>query len=120
MDYPSSHGGILSYTNDIQHIPRYTNGIPNALPHSMKLQIGDRVKLTGKFLKSTGQRTGRAGLDTWTIVGFWGDGNRFALVNEPIDPTGYEDLAPADRPKWRSIAVANLYKVGMLTTENCP
>lgn len=88
-----------------------------------KLQIGDRVKLTGKFLKNTGQRTGSAGLDTWTIVGFWGDGD-YAFVSEPhacqSDPTGYEDLAPEDRPKWRSIAVANLYKVGTLTPDNCP
>jgi hypothetical protein len=84
-----------------------------------KLQIGDRVKLTGKFLKNTGQRTGSAGLSEWTIVGFWSEG-RMALVNEPADQTGYEDLAPEERPKWRSIAVANLYKVGTLTTENCP
>jgi hypothetical protein len=89
-----------------------------------QLKIGDRVKLTGKFLKNTGQRTGSSGLSEWIIVGFWPGMDHFALVNEPhtcqSDPTGYEDLAPEDRPKWRSIAVANLYRVGTLTPDNCP
>jgi hypothetical protein len=81
-----------------------------------KLKIGDRVRLTGKFLKSTGQQTGSAGLDKWTIVGFWSDG-RMALVNEPIDQSGYMDLPPDQRPKWRSIAVGNLQKIGTLTAD---
>ena len=89
-----------------------------------KLKVGDRVKLTGKFLKNTGQRTGSAGLDTWTIVGFWGENDEMALVNEPhlcqSDPTGYEDIPPEERPKWRTINVGNLYKVGTLDLRNCP
>ena len=81
-----------------------------------KLKIGDKVKLTGKFLKNTGQRTGSAGLDEWIVMGFWGDDDCFALVNEPhacqSDPTGYEDLAPEDRPKWRG---PNHREIAMLT-----
>lgn len=74
-----------------------------------KFQKGDRVKLTGKFLKNTGQVTGPEGSKTWTVLGFWGEGDRFALVDEPGLDGGQ-----------RSIVVANLYKVGTLTADNCP
>lgn len=32
------------------------------------LQVGDTVKLTGKFLKNTGQRVGGEGQKSWVIV----------------------------------------------------
>lgn len=43
-------------------------------------------------------------------------------VNEPIAPDDplYADLALEDRPKWRSIAAANLFKVGTVDSRNCP
>ena len=87
-----------------------------------KLHVGDRVKLTGKFLKNTGQTLGHAGMDTWIIMGFWGSDDRMVYVNEPIDPNNplYADLSDADRPKWRTIAAGNLYKVGSLTVRNDP
>lgn len=78
-----------------------------------KLQIGDKVKLTGKFLKNTGQRTGRAGLDTWIVMGFWGDDNRMVLVNEPhicqTDPMGDRFLTVSRWATGRLLSVKFCY-----------
>lgn len=88
-----------------------------------KFNIGDKVKFTGKFLKSTGQRAGSAGLDTFTVTGIelhW-------VVTDQELPRDYctnmwtaEEFANDPSLKFRRIAAANLYKVGTLTTDNCP
>ncbi len=80
---------------------------------------GTKVRLTGIFLKNTGQIAGGEGQSKWLIVACscslckQGD---FVAVNEPHlcqkDPRGYEDLAPEDRPKWRHFAAGNLEIVG--------
>ena len=84
-----------------------------------KIQVGDKVKLTGKFLKNTGQRTGSAGLSTWVVTGIDG---RWAITDQEntLDMFTPEELAADPTLKFRRIAVSNLYKVGTLTTENCP
>lgn len=88
---------------------------------SLALQIGDKVRLTGKFLKSTGQHAGGEGRKTWIVVGFWVGDSSMVLVNEPISmPELYADLPIEERPVWRTIAAANLCKVGELTVRNCP
>lgn len=43
--------------------------------------IGDRVQLTGKHLRSTGQYTGRAPSSVWTITGFSGS---FVVTDERL------------------------------------
>lgn len=87
----------------------------------MALKIGDKVKLTGKFLKSTGQGLGREGQKSWTVVGFWLNNPEMVFVNEPVAmPEMYADLPESERPKWRTINAANLFKVGTLTSRNCP
>lgn len=75
-------------------------------------KIGDKVKLTGKFLKNTGQVTGGEGQSTWTVTGFWGGegGMDFVITDESSDLDGH----------MRSIHFSNLFKVGTLTTKNCP
>lgn len=84
---------------------------------------GTRVRLTGIFLRNTGQIAGGEGQSRWNIVECHcglctvrGDGFAFVAVDEPheaqSDPKGYEDLLPEDRPKWRHINVANLEVVG--------
>lgn len=84
--------------------------------------IGTKVRLTGKFLRNTGQFTGSEGTSTWLTVESTehkpGDSAKDAIisVNEPhlcqTDPRGYEDFAPEERPKWRRINAANLEVVG--------
>jgi len=78
-----------------------------------KLQPGDKVKLTGKFLRNTGQMTGGEGLSRWIVqacsCGLCKDG-RFVAVNEPA----------GDGEGPRHFNAANLYRVGTITTENCP
>ena len=78
-----------------------------------KLQVGDRVKLTGKFLKNTGQRTGGEGQSVWTVVEcsckLCARGE-FVAVNET---SFYGEGA-------RHFNAANLYKKGTLTVRNDP
>ncbi len=81
--------------------------------------FGSKVRLTGIFLRNTGQIAGGEGQSRWLTVECpcrlceKGD---FVAVNEPHlcqeDPRGFEDIAPEDRPKWRHINAANLEVVG--------
>ena len=86
------------------------------------IKVGDKVKLTGKHLKSTGQQGGSAGLSTWIVTAL--DGN-FAVTNQESSPElvaqlfTVEELASDPTLKFRRIHVGNLYKVGTLTVENC-
>lgn len=87
-----------------------------------KFSIGDKVKFTGKFLKSTGQRTGSAGQDTFIVTGFSGS---FVVTNQELssaslDMFSAEELAADPTLRFRRIAAANLYKVGTVTVDNCP
>lgn len=44
-----------------------------------RLTVGDRVRLSALFLRSTGQRLGEEGAKTWTVVAVDGD---FVTVDE--------------------------------------
>jgi len=87
--------------------------------------VGTVVRLTGVFLRNTGQIAGGEGQARWTVVACdcracddWtaAEAAPLVAVNEPhacqSDPRGYEDIAPEDRPKWRHIAACNLETVG--------
>lgn len=73
--------------------------------------IGDRVQLTGKFLRSTGQYMGREPASVWTITGF-SNGGAWAITDEPAcNPPGYysdAELAADPSLAFRRIAVGNL------------
>jgi len=88
--------------------------------------VGTKVRLTGKFLRNTGQIAGGEGGARWLTVESAeykpGDpaqdsrgGYHLIAVNEPhscqTDPSGYEDIPPDQRPKWRRINAANLETV---------
>ena len=82
-----------------------------------RFNVGDRVRLTGEFLRNTGQFTGAPGTSRWLIVDCKCDAcvhGDFVAVNEPhmcqSDPTGYEDILVEERPKWKHIHPANLEK----------
>ena len=45
------------------------------------LAVGDRVQLTGKHVRNTGQYTGRAPASVWTITGFSGS---FVVTDERL------------------------------------
>lgn len=87
------------------------------------IKVGDKVKLTGKHLKSTGQQTGSAGFSTWVVTAIEGS---FAVTNQESSPEllsqlyTAEELASDPTLKFRRIHVGNLHKVGTLTSENCP
>ena len=82
-----------------------------------KFPPGSRVRLTGKFLRSTGQFLGSEGVSRWTVQDCDCPACRrgdLVAVNQPHrcqeDPSGYEDIPEDERPKWRHINVFNLEK----------
>ncbi len=78
------------------------------------LAVGDRVQLTSKFLRSTGQYTGREPASVWTITGLC-NGDRWAITDEPAsNPPGYytdQELLAEPSLAFRRIALANLQRV---------
>lgn len=73
--------------------------------------VGARVRLTGKFLKNTGQHRGTEGTKVWTVLGHSGP---FVIVNEEADISYFTpaELAADPSLKWRRINRANLQIVG--------
>ncbi len=73
------------------------------------LAVGDRVQLTSKFLRSTGQYTGREPASVWTITGLT-NGDRWAITDEPAsNPPGYyteQELLAEPSLAFRRIAAA--------------
>lgn len=72
---------------------------------------GQRVRLTGQFLRSTGQFTGQDAHSTWTVreVRNVSDTLVLCVVDEP---------SAYDPSKNRVIHAANLYVVGTLDHRN--
>jgi hypothetical protein len=96
--------------------------MPKGLSHAHR-SPGTRVRLTGIFLRNTGQMAGGEGSSRWTIVQCDcrlcrgnTSGSAFVAVDEPHEcqsnPKGYEDIPEAERPRWRHINVANLEVIG--------
>lgn len=73
----------------------------------MTLKVGDRVRLTGEFLRNTGQVTGGEGKSRWIVKGFHRD---WAIVDQPMSEGWFtdEELAADPMLKWRRINVGNL------------
>ena len=74
--------------------------------------VGTVVRLTGHFLKSTGQQRGGEGSSRWKVLGSSGDS--FVIVNEEADTSYFtpEELAADPSLKWRRINKYNLEIVG--------
>lgn len=95
-----------------------------------KYPPGTQVKLTGKFLRSTGQGVGSEGQKRWTVqpcsCGLCKRGGHIR-TDEPmtVDYSSPND-PPEEREalKWRHLAIGNVFKVGPdkveLTVRNCP
>ena len=96
--------------------------------YSKLIVPGVKVRLSGKFLASTGQRTGVAGLDRWTVqacdcdqctkrdrvnVGERLAGEYLASMYTP------EEVAAEPALAWRHIAKAALSVVGKPTSRDC-
>lgn len=73
--------------------------------------IGDRIQLTSKFLRNTGQYTGREPASVWTITGFSGS---FIITDEPRPNDGMfsaDELAADPTLAFRRIAPGNVQRV---------
>lgn len=81
------------------------------------MAVGDRVKLTGKFLRSTGQALGAEGASVWTVKAIRGE---FVVTDQPIafDCWTPEEHAADPLLKFRRINAANVFKVGTVTADN--
>ena len=84
-----------------------------------RFNIGDRVRLTGAFLKSTGQFTGSEGQAKWIVQACpcrsCATGT-VVLTNEPRQDDGMftaEEIAREPHLKYRHVAVGNLIKCGV-------
>ncbi len=82
----------------------------------MMFSVGTKVRLTGKFLRSTGQYTGGDANGKWLIVACdcaLCKGGEHCAVNEPaLDYGQWDDIPKEERPRWRHFAAANLEAVG--------
>ncbi len=75
---------------------------------------GQRVRLTGDYLRSTGQYTGQDAHSTWTVVSLdvWGYAPNQTTVVEVNEPSA------CDPSRNRLINAANLYVVGTTDHRN--
>jgi len=81
---------------------------------------GTKVRMTGIFLKNTGQHRGREGASRWTVLpweqsGFPGAPSPdMVVVNQPEDPSWYSDIRStrSDGQFMRRIHKGNLEIVG--------
>jgi hypothetical protein len=77
---------------------------------------GTKVRLTGHFLKSTGQHAGSEGTSVWQVIGPVPGMPHHVYVNEK-HPESYRqmmwgDLPESERPVYRAFALGNLQIVG--------
>jgi hypothetical protein len=84
-----------------------------------RFAVGDEVRLTGAFLKSTGQQTGVEGRLTWIVQAcpcrLCADG-RFVLTDQPREDDGMftaEEIAREPHLQYRHINAGNLVRVGV-------
>jgi hypothetical protein len=82
-----------------------------------EFQPGCKVRLTGKFLRATGQQCSFDARKTWTIRAL--DGH-FAVVDEPADTSWFsaKELAADPSLRFRRIHIDNLYIVGQADSRN--
>ncbi len=73
------------------------------------IQVGDRVRMTAKFLRSTGQYTGDEAHRTWNVTGLT-NGDRWAIVDQPCGLHCFTEAELEADPAlaFRRIAVENL------------
>jgi hypothetical protein len=95
----------------MRHRLRHRYG--HAAARGLKAMPAPGTRLTGYFLKSTGQQRGREGSRVFTVMG---GTDPFVYVDQPISAQeqleGWGDLPEEQRPKWRSINKYNLEIVG--------
>jgi hypothetical protein len=89
------------------------------------IQPGDVVKLTGTFLKNTGQRKGSEGAKKWTVRACdcpLCSRGEFVSTDEKLSSGWFtaEELAADPSLLWRHINKGNVYVVGTLDSRNTP
>jgi hypothetical protein len=119
-DWEINSDGELLFQGKKDHGARFfpMPGTQDILPlvgakPALKFKPGDKVRLTGKFLRNTGQYTGPDAHGKWTVVEHQGcemcASGDFVAVNEKREP--YPDEDP-NIPRWRHINTGNLILVG--------
>lgn len=82
----------------------------------MEFKVGDRVQLTGQFLKNTGQVAGVEGQKVWTVKDVRRISSKLQLVfvDEPSDTSYFtkEEIEADPNLKFRRILSCNLKHYG--------
>lgn len=89
--------------------------------------VGTRIRLTGKFLRSTGQLTGGEGRSVWVVRECpcdmckrdWVATNQERKGAE-LDYWTADELAAMPHLRWRHFNLHNVCAVGEVTVRNCP
>jgi len=95
--------------------PKYTHSrAPNARAARGIWEPGTKVRLSSKFLKSTGQGRGQDAHSTWKVIEDRSDRGSFVLVNEEWDTDRFTEAELRADPslKWRRFAKSNLVVAG--------
>jgi hypothetical protein len=100
------------------HRLRHRYGRASKRGLAVKPPPGTRVRLTGIFLKNTGQQRGGEGSSIWTVIpdsesGFPGPqlGGDFVTVNEPVaDQSMWADIQ-STRPDGRFMRKLNIHNL---------
>jgi hypothetical protein len=83
---------------------------------AISFEPGTPVRLTGKFLKNTGQQRGKEGASRWTVIGPVPGMPEHVYVDEPYSDEYraqmWGDLPESQRPKWRAFNINNLEVIG--------
>lgn len=71
------------------------------------VRVGDKVRLTGEFLRATGQAAGPEGASCWVVRAI---DREWAVVDQPADVAWYtaEELEADPSLRFRRIALGNL------------
>lgn len=88
-------------------------------------QPGTRVRLSGKFLRSTGQMAGGEGRKVWTVLAVTKlpGGAPLLTLDEPREDMSSwtaEEIAADPSLKWRRISSFNCTIVGQLDSRDTP
>lgn len=80
------------------------------------IKVGDKVRFSAKFLRSTGQIAGGEGQSVFTVLDIF---DSFAVVDQELEGEWYsaEELAANPSLKYRRIALSNLKRVGTVEAD---
>lgn len=117
MPQQNTNGELKMTKKELKQIIREEIAAEGMQAQPKKFNVGDRVRLTSKFLHNTGQFAGGEGNRTWTVVPCDCSlctkpsmAGKYVAVDEKMSAMGPDP--EETMPRHRHINAANLIKVG--------